>query len=125
MDYITINSQNLPYPKDFQMKRTPNIVCQLRTMTGKDIADVNGWKWADTTLTWSSLYPEDLNRLISAVQGNSSFSITFMDAGGTSRTVNAILKGFGHSKSLVKTHGGNYVWQNVSIDLMFPDCYSY
>ena len=124
MDYITINSQNLPYPKNFQMKRTPNIVNQMRTMTGKDIADINGWKWADTTITWDALYPEDLDRLITAVQSSSSFVLTFMDAGGTSRSVNAILKGFGHSKTLVKNRG-KYYWQNVSVDLMFPDCYQY
>jgi hypothetical protein len=125
MDYITINGQNLPYPDNFNMKRAPNIVAQIRTMTGKDIADINGWKWADTSITWKSLYPEDLTRLINAVQSTTSFTITFLDAGGTSRTVNAVLKGFGHSKSLVKTHGGHYVWQNISIDVMFPDCYSY
>jgi hypothetical protein len=125
MDHITINSQNLPYPDTFNMKRVPNIVCQFRTMTGKDYADINGWKWADTTITWKALYPEDLTRLINAVQSAASFTISFMDAGGTSRSVNAVLKGFGHSKSLVKTHGGSYVWQDVSIDLMFPDCYSY
>jgi hypothetical protein len=93
-------------------------------MTGKDYADINGWKWADTTITSDTLYPEDLNRLINAVQSSSSFTITFMDAGGTSRTVNAVLKGFGHSKSLVKIKG-SYYWQGVSIDLMFPDCYQY
>ena len=76
MDYITINGQNLPYPKQFTMKRAPNIVCQFRTMTGKDYADVNGWKWADTTITWDALYPEDLNRLINAVQGSSSFILS-------------------------------------------------
>ena len=124
MDYITINGQNLPYPKQFTMKRTPNIVCQYRTMSGKDYADVNGWKWADTTITWDALYPEDLNRLITAVQSSSSFTIAFIDAGGNARSANAILTGFGHSKSLVKIKG-SYYWQNVSIDLMFPDCYQY
>ena len=124
MDYITINGINLPYPETLEMQRIPNIVAQLRTMTGKDIADVNGWKWADTSIQWKSLYPEDLKRLINAVQSSTSFTVTFKDADGTTRTVNAILKGFKHSKTLVKIRD-KYVWQDISITLMFPDCYPY
>ena len=60
MDYITINNQTLPYPKQFQLQKVPFIVSEITTMTGQTYADVNGWKYADTVIEWGALYPEDL-----------------------------------------------------------------
>lgn len=123
MDYLTINGKSIPYPKKFEMKKAPNIVAELTTMSGKNIADVNGWKYANVTLEWGALYPEDLNRLILAT-ADPSFTVTFLDKDGTTKTVNAILRSFKKAKTLVR-YGDKYVWDGVAVELSFPDCYSY
>lgn len=123
MNTITINGQTLPYPKSLELKKIPNIVGEIETMTGKRIADVNGWRYADTTIEWGTLYPEDLNRLVTATSAP-SFTIRFMDEHGTNQTVNAVLRGYSKARTLVK-YGGQYVWEKVGITVSFPDCYNY
>lgn len=117
---ITINDEVLPYPNDFQMKKVPNIVNEMVTLSGKTIADVNGWKYDDTTLKWDTLLDQDLQRLLSAISVF-QFEVTFSDISGT-KTVEAILK----NRTNVKTpmfHNGTTVWKDVAVTLSFPDCY--
>lgn len=123
MDYLQINNQNLPYPKSFTMQKVPNVVAEITTMTGQTYADINGWKYADTTIEWGSLYPEDLQRLVSAVS-SPSFNIQFINENGQTTTVRAILRGFNKSKTLAR-YGNKYVWEGVGITLSFPDCYQF
>lgn len=120
---ITINNQALPYPKSFKLQKTPNIVCELETMSGKRIADVNGWRYADTSIEWGALYPEDLKRLVDAT-ADPSFTIIFTDEEGTAQTVNAVLRSFSRSRTLAR-YGNDFVWEGVGINLSFPDCYQY
>ena len=119
---ITINDEVLPYPNDFQMQKVPNIVNEMVTLSGKTIADVNGWKYADTTLKWDTLLDQDLQRLLSAISAF-QFDVTFTDISGT-WTVEAILK----HRTNVKTpmfHNGATVWKDVEVELSFPNCYHY
>lgn len=119
MDYITINNQTLPYPKQFQLQKVPFIVSEITTMTGQTYADVNGWKYADTVIEWGALYPEDLQRLVTAVS-SPSFYINFIDESGQTQSVRAILRRFTRSKTLVK-QSGSYVWTDVGIEVSFPN----
>ena len=120
---IIINGQRLPYPKSFKMEKTPNIACELETMSGKRIADVNGWRYADTSIEWGALYPEDLKRLVAAT-ADPSFKITFHTDDGEAMAVNAILRSFTRSRTLVQ-YGDDFVWEGVGINVSFPDCYQY
>ena len=117
---ITINGEDLPYPNDFQMKKVPNIVNEMVTLSGKTVADVNGWKYDDTTLKWDTLLDQDLQRLLSAISVF-QFDVTFSDISGT-KTVEAILKGRANIKTPM-FHNGATVWKDVEVTLSFPDCY--
>lgn len=121
MQYITINGYDIPYPNDFQLQRVPNIVNEITTLTGKVVADVNGWRYGDTDLNWDTLLDGDLQNLLAAI-ANSSFQVKFYDIDGVEHTVNAILR----NRANIKTpmfHRGVTVWRDVSIQLSFPDCY--
>lgn len=117
---LIINGYSLPYPEKFTMTKVPYITAEYTTMAGNTVADINGWKYADTTITWAALETNDLNALIDATAGNSSFNITFVDTGdGATRTEEAILRSF--SKSKVRyLHSGKIMWEDVSVSLSFP-----
>ena len=50
LQYITINGYDIPYGNDLTLQRVPNIVNEMQTLTGKTVADINGWKYADVEL---------------------------------------------------------------------------
>lgn len=123
MNNLIINGKTLPYPKSFKLQKEPNVVCEITTLSGAKVADTNGWRYADTDIVWETLYPEDLQRLIEAVE-DPQFQITYHDNEGGTHTVTAILKGFTQSRTLVQ-YGGEYVWENVGIKVMFPHAYEW
>lgn len=121
LQYITINGYDIPYSNDFELQKVPNIVNEMVTLTGKTVADINGWKYADTELRWDTLLDADLQNLLAAISDN-TFQVTFKDIDGADHTVNAVFKG----RANVKTpmfHRGATVWKNVTVQLSFPDCY--
>lgn len=121
MMYITINGYTIPYPNDFTLERVPNIVGEITTMSGRTIADINGWKYADTTLSWDTLVDGDLQNLLLAV-ASPSFDITFIDIDGNTTTVEAVYRGMAHTKTPLFDNGVT-VWQGIKVALSFPDCY--
>lgn len=121
MQYITINGYDVPYPNDFQLQKVPNIVNEITTLTGKVIADVNGWRYGDTELVWGTLLDADLQNLLAAIS-DTTFPVTFLDINGTEQTVNAVFKGRANVKT-PRFHNGVTVWKDVRVQLSFPDCY--
>lgn len=120
MDYIELDGLRVPYPNSFKMERVPNKVAELTTMSGRNIADINGWKYSDTTLQWDTLLDQDLQNLLDAIS-SFSFTLKFNDIDGE-HIVNAILTSRVNTKSRYK-RGGEIVWRDVNITLSFPDCY--
>lgn len=121
MQYMDINGYSVPYPNDLELQRVPNIVNEITTLTGKVVADVNGWRYGDTELKWDTLLNDDLSNLLSAIS-SSSFTITFLDIDGVQHTVNAVLKGSANVKTPIFV-SNNILWKDVSVSLSFPDCY--
>lgn len=121
LQYITINGESVPYPNNLTLQKIPNIVNEMTTLTGKVVADINGWRYADTELTWDTLLDDDLHSLLAAISA-STFQISFYDIDGTEHTINAVCR----SRINVKTpmfYNGATVWKDVAITLTFPDCY--
>lgn len=121
LDYMNINGFDIPYPNDFAPAKVPNIVNEMVTLTGKVVADVNGWRYGDVTLSWDTLLDADLQNLLAAI-GDSTFPITFVDIDGAEHTVNAVLRGRANIKTPIFYNGAT-VWKDVSVPLSFPDCY--
>lgn len=117
----------LPYPKSLELQVVPNIVNEIHTMSGKTLYDINGWKYADTTIEWGSLYPEMLERLIHVVEDGptcDSLTMEFIQPDGTTKEITVVIKNFKKAKTLVR-YGDDYVWEGVSLQVSFPECYQY
>jgi len=121
MQYMTINGYSIPYPNSFSMQKVPNVVNEMTTMTGKVVADINGWRYADTTLEWDTLLDADLQNLLAAISTN-EFQVSFTDIDGNDHTINAVFKGRANIKTPMFYKNAT-VWTSVSINLSFPDCY--
>lgn len=124
-ELLTINGGTFPYPTKFSMQRVPNIVAEMRTMSGRDVADVNGWKWADTTINWGAMPPDEAYSLCSSLHSgrSGSFAIVFKDIDQQVKTVNAILKSFTYGRMKYQ-NDGKAVFEDIAATLSFPDCYS-
>lgn len=121
MDYLYINNYKIPYPNDFTLQKVPNIVAEHTTMSGKSLADVNGWKYADTELRWDTLLEKDLLNLLDAISV-SPFVIKCKDIDNDDLEVNAILRGRANTKTRLK-YKGAIVWRDIAVSVSFPDCY--
>ena len=121
MQYLDINGYSVPYSNSLSLQKVPNIVNEITTLTGKIVADVNGWRYADTDLNWDTLLNRDLENLLSAISDN-AVPITFLDIDGVTHTVNAVLKGRANVKTPIFVNG-DILWKNVTVSLTFPDCY--
>lgn len=120
MDFITINGYSIPYPNDFEMKKVPNRVAEIQTLTGKTVADINGWKYDDCTLKWDTLIESDLQNLLAAIR-DYDFMMSFNDIDGA-HTVEAILASRVNTKTRFKVNG-NILWRDITVTLTFPECY--
>lgn len=118
---ININGYDIPYPNNFSPSKVPNVVNEMTTLTGKVVADVNGWRYGDTDLTWDTLLDSDLQNLLTAIS-DSSFPITFLDIDGVQHTVTAVLKGRSNVKTPIFNNGVT-VWKDITVPLSFPECY--
>lgn len=121
LEYMNINGYEVPYPNNFSPSRVPNIVNEMVTLTGKVVADVNGWRYGDIELAWDTLLDSDLQNLLAAI-ADPSFTVTFRDIDGVEHTVNAVLKGRANVKTPIFYNGAT-VWKDVKVPLSFPDCY--
>lgn len=120
-DTFRIWAREYPYPSKFQMTRVPNIVCELKTMSGRTVADYNGWKYGDTTIQWTCLENDVMDDL-AAIANQSEFEFTFVDIDRNVKTINAIKRSLSYSKVRYK-NDGEIVWEDVTLELSFPDCY--
>lgn len=121
LDYMNINGYDIPYPNDFSPSKVPNIINEMVTLTGKVVADVNGWRYGDVTLEWDTLLDSDLQNLLAAIS-DPWFTVTFKDIDGAEHTVNAVLRGRANVKTPIFYNGAT-VWKDVTVPLSFPDCY--
>ena len=124
MDYLKINGNRIPFCNGFTMTQVPNIVNEVTLMNGNVQADINGWKYADTTLKWEMLHEDDLTTLLSGTDPiRGTFELSFYEPGSNAyKTVKALRKG----RVVVKTRykeAGKILWKGIEIELTFPESY--
>ena len=93
-------------------------------MSGKTIADINGWTYADMKLSWEFIESETLIDLMQETDPmRGSFLFTFDDiTTGLQSTVNAIRTDIGGRRLAVRENGKT-VWVDIQMSISFPDCY--
>lgn len=124
MDYIIINSEyKIPYPNEFKMQKTANIVSEYTTCTGKKLCDFNGWTYEDAEWKWDTLEEIVLQNLLEQTDPRKgTFTLTFKDTEKGIITINA----YRRNRAITKTRyrrGGNWVWKDVTLTVSFPDAF--
>jgi len=113
-----IDDVQIVEPIQLQVTRVDNIVSQIATQSGRIIADIRGWKYADTTLYWGTIPETQLQYLLPL----NEFTMTFDDIDGE-KTVNVIRKGFTGQKQRFTVDGAAF-YANFGLEVMFPDVYN-
>lgn len=123
MSRILINNVEYPCPLDFNMSQEANIVNELTTMSGRKIADINGWRYSDITLKWNWVENSKLQTLLAAT-ADGTFEFTFKDVNsGEEITINALRKEVSCTETASLDQNGNLVWKGIEMKLSFPDCF--
>ena len=124
MDYLEVNGNKIPFSNGFTMTQIPNLVNEVTLMNGSKQADINGWRYDDTTLEWDYLRESDLQTLLTETDPiRGTFDLSFYEPGTNGyKTVKALRIG----RVLVKTRykeQGEIVWTGIEIELTFPEAY--
>lgn len=113
-----INGIKIVEPIQLEMARVDNIVSMLQTQSGRTVADIRGWKYADTVLAWGTIPEAQLQYLIKL----NEFEMTFDDIDGL-KTIKALRKSFkGQKQRFLKD--GKVFYANFGLEVIFPDVYN-
>lgn len=121
MDYITIGGRQVPYPNNFQMQATENVVAQVTLLNGSVVGDYNGYRFENTTMQWDTLLETDLQNLLEATS-TTTFNVTYKDITGTEITV--LARKVSRVETKTRFHrNGNAIWKDIQLELAFPNVY--
>lgn len=114
-----INGKGFTRPDNFVMKRKPHLAAQLKTLSGRTIGDIRGWKYEDATLKWGCLPESAVEELL--VQTAGGFTIRFDDLDGE-REANAVCTSFGASKAFAVKNSAA-VYTDFEMEVEFIDVF--
>ena len=115
-DTITIDNKTFLRPNDFKPAREYVYAGEIVTCTGKTIADLIGWKYADMSLEWDTLPQSQLEDLLDL--DGTEVTFTFTDADGTTASETVIP--LTHSLTAKReVTDGIPAWKDVKTDLRF------
>lgn len=121
---ILINNQEVFRPNEFTLQREDVYAAELETCTGKRIADLIGWRYADLELSWDTIPDAQLQRLLDMFDRPTS-SIQFVDESGTTVTETVILK---NTSATITRHigeDGETLWSGISVSVQFINSHRY
>lgn len=113
---IQINGSNILRPNGFSPKREDIYAAEITTCTGKTIADLVGWRYADMTLEWDTLPQESLDLLLSMTGEG---TITFADADGEVHTESIVRTSAISTSTRTINQQGEPVWKDVKVEVRF------
>lgn len=115
-----INTTELPDPAGFRVEREDIYAGEYVSQTGKQFADVVGWRYAPITLTWEVLQDAELQAILSA--GN-AFNVTFIDPekGEVTTAAKRTRIGATHKRRYWKEQ---VAWLDFSMEVIFIDAYT-
>ncbi len=118
---IQIGNNTLYRPNGFSPKREYIYAGEITTCTGKTIADLVGWKYADMQLQWDAIPQAQLDVLL-AMNGHET-TLTFTDATGQQVTENIIP--LTHSMTATRSiKNGVPVWSDIQTEVRFTNAHN-
>lgn len=113
---ITINDNEVYRPNEFTLQRENVYAAELLTCTGKTIADLIGWKYADMTLNFDTL-PNDMMEALLQISGD--VEMTFEDEEGTSVTEMVIVRSSTAQVTRFTNYAGDTLWKDFALNISF------
>lgn len=119
---ISINNNTIYRGNDFTLQREYIYAGEYETCTGKRIADIVGWRYADVTITWDTLS----QTMLGYIMGLTGLAVdfTFTNELGSSVTEKVIPQIISSQATrLTNPYDGTAVWKNVSLQLQFVNAH--
>lgn len=120
---ISIDSNVIYRGNDFTLQREYIYAGEYETCTGKRIADLVGWRYANITVTWDAL-PQSMLSDIMALTGE-AVDFTFSNELGASVTEsvrpNVISS---QATRFTNPYDNSIVWRNVSLQMTFINAHN-
>ena len=120
---ISIDNKTIYRGNDFTLQREYIYAGEYETCTGKRLADLVGWRYADVTITWDSL-PQTMFSDILGLSGT-AVDFTFsneLDASVTESVFPQVISS--QATRLTNPYDGSVVWKNVSLQLKFINAHN-
>ena len=120
---ITIDNNTIYRGNDFTLQREYIYAGQYETCTGKRVADLVGWRYADLTIEWDAL-PAAMFSDILDLSGL-EVNFTFSNEKGQSITEKVIpLVINSQATRFTNPYDGSEIWRNVSLQLQFTEAHN-
>lgn len=113
---ITLDNNTLIRPNGFSPNREYVFAGEITTCTGKTIADLIGWKYADISLEWDALPQDQLEALLGL--NGTEVTLSWTDVDGTTASESVVP--LTHSLTARReVCDGIPSWKNIKTDLRF------
>lgn len=120
---ISIDSEIIYQGNDFTLQREYIYAGEYETCTGKRVADLVGWRYADLTIQWDTL-PEEMLGYVMGLTGE-AVDFTFTDELGNSITESVIPTVISSQATrLTNPYDRSAIWRNVSLQLRFINAHN-
>ena len=119
---ITIDGNVIYRGNGFTLQREHIYAGEIETCTGKRCADLVGWRYADTTISWDTL-PQGQLAAILALTG-AEVNMVFTNEAGNSVTEKVIPKVLTSTATRFTDPQGNSVWKGISLQIQFINAHN-
>lgn len=113
---ITINGTEVYRPNEFTLTREKVTAAEITTCTGKFIADLIGWKYADMELSFDTL-PQDMMNALLQIEG--AVDMTFTDEEENSVTEKVLVRSSTAKVTRMTNYEGKVLWRNFALAITF------
>lgn len=116
---IKIGNADIFRPSEFNPVKEDVYAAEYTTMTGKTIADLVGWKFADMTLEWDTLPADQL----AAIDLHGVTTMTFDTPEGTV-TEDVRIMSKANKATRFEIVAGVAVWKDVQLEVSFINAHN-
>lgn len=120
---IKLDGTDIYRGNDFTLEREYIYAGEYETCTGKRIADVVGWRYADLTIEWDTL-PQDM---LTVVLGLTGLAVNFRFSNELGSTVTErVIPQVATSQAtrFTNPYDGSVMWKNVQLQLKFVNAHN-
>ncbi len=120
---IQIDNKTIYRGNEFTLQREYIYAGQYETCTGKRVADLVGWRYADLTINWDTL-PDAMFEDILDLSGE-AVNFTFSNEKGQSVTEEVVPQIISSQATrLTNPYDGSIIWRDISLQVQFTEAHN-